>query len=47
MFDLEEWTEKSPPGRYRRKWGDNNKTDFIYGVRAWTGFSWLRLRTNS
>jgi hypothetical protein len=37
---------KSPSGRPRLRWEDNIKMDLqMWDVGAWTGSSWLRIRT--
>jgi hypothetical protein len=40
--------ERKPLGRPRHRWEDNIKMDFQeleWGGGAWTGLSWLRIKT--
>jgi hypothetical protein len=38
---------KRPPGRQKRRWKDNIKTDLeVMWVRVWSGFIWIRIRSS-
>ena len=46
MILVEKPERKSPLGRPRRRWEDNNKIDLQeWDVGAWTGSIWLRIGT--